>query len=110
LSRRRSKPASWNEVFYLEPRKVHGIDLLCSHPTTGERWHIEAKGVTSATGLDFRACIGQLIIRMTDETARHAIAVPDVPSFSTLIAQVSRWVVARLGLHWSIVRQDGRSR
>jgi len=93
--------------FTLEPRKFAGIDLLCAHPTTGERWHVEAKGVTSQTGLDFRTCIGQLVIRMSDQSVRHAIAIPNDPSFSALIGQVSPWVVERLGLHWLIVDQGG---
>lgn len=29
-------------------------DLVCAHSESGERWLVEAKGVTSDVGLDFR--------------------------------------------------------
>jgi hypothetical protein len=86
---------------------VKHVDLVCSHPATGERWHVEAKGVTSATGLDFRTGLGQLLHRMNDETVKHGLAVPAHEKFASLIAQVSPWVRDRLGLHWLIVDPSG---
>lgn len=86
------------------------VDLICVHPDTGERWHIEAKGVTSNCSLDFKTCLGQLIQRMQDGTSKHAIAVPDDPRYLAQVAQVSQWVVDRLSIHWLVVGKDGSVR
>lgn len=86
------------------------VDLLCVHSHTGERWHVEVKGLTSQPGLDFRTCLGQLLQRMEDQSTRHAIAVPDVPRYSAQIAKVNQWVVDRLGIHWLLVSADGSVR
>ena len=83
------------------------IDLQCSHPETGERWHIETKGATSAVGLDFRTGIGQLVQAMADQNAKHGLAMPDTPQFRAQIAKFSPWVVSRLGIHWLFVLADG---
>lgn len=85
-------------------------DLLCAHSETGERWLIEAKGVTSAIGLDFRIGLGQLVQRMTDAPAKYGIAVPDVERFLNQCRLVGTWVRERLGLHWLVVSQDGSVR
>ncbi|MDD3927402.1 MAG: hypothetical protein PHT33_12165 [bacterium] len=82
-------------------------DLICFHPLTGERWLIEAKGATSAIGLDFRTGLGQLVQRMSDTSVKHAIAVPDVDGFLRQCRQVSAWVREKLNLYWLIVGQDG---
>jgi hypothetical protein len=84
------------------------VDLLCTHPVTGDTWHIEAKGKTTAIGLDFRTCLGQLLQRMSKENMRHGIALPDMPQYRAQTDQVSPWVVNRLGLHWLFVAEDGR--
>lgn len=86
------------------------VDLLCSHPETGETWHVEAKGVTTQVGLDFRTGIGQLVQGMCNEESNHGIAVPDTPAFRAQVAKFSPWVVARLGIHWLFVSQDGAVR
>lgn len=83
------------------------VDLLCTHPVTGEAWHIEAKGKTTAIGLDFRTCLGQLLQRMSRQHVRHGIAVPDMPQYRSQTKQVSTWVTDRLGLHWLFVAEDG---
>src|SRR5687768_2855637 len=57
------------------------VDLICAHPSTGEQWHIEVKGVTKATGLDFRTGLGQLLQRMSNEAVNHALAVPNHKQF-----------------------------
>lgn len=41
-----------------------------------EKWIIKAKGMTSAVGLDFNTCLGQLIKNMTSEEQIYAIAIP----------------------------------
>jgi len=83
------------------------VDLLCNHPVTGNAWHIEAKGKTTAIGLDFRTCLGQLLQRMSQQHVRHGIALPDMPQYRAQTAQVSSWVVDRLGLYWLFVADDG---
>jgi hypothetical protein len=83
------------------------IDLLCTRPRTNETWHIEAKGETAQIGLDFRTCLGQLLQRMDAERACYGIAVPDLPAYRRQTAQLSGWVVEKLGLHWLFVSHDG---
>lgn len=83
------------------------VDLLCAHPLTGDAWHIEAKGKTTAIGLDFRTCLGQLLQRMNQRHTRHGIALPDMPQYRAQTNQVSPWVIDRLGLHWLFVADDG---
>ena len=82
------------------------IDLLCSHPTSGERWHIEAKGETSEPGLDFRTCLGQLIQRMRDSGTNYGIALPNIPRYTSQIEAMSAWVVEALRIHWLLVARD----
>ena len=41
-----------------------------------EKWIIKAKGMTSAVGLDFNTCLGQLIKNMTSEDQIYALAIP----------------------------------
>ena len=41
-----------------------------------EKWIIKAKGMTSAVGLDFNTCLGQLIKSMTTGDQIYAIAIP----------------------------------
>lgn len=91
---------------YLLDTSTH-VDLLCTHPVTGDAWHIEAKGKTTAIGLDFRTCLGQLLQRMSQPQVRHGIALPDMPQYRTQTEQVCTWVVDRLGLHWLFVGEDG---
>lgn len=82
-------------------------DLVCSHPETGESWQVEAKGVTTQIGLDFRTGLGQLLQAMQLPAIRHGIAIPDTPAFRAQVARISPWVVAALGIHWLFVSQDG---
>lgn len=82
-------------------------DLICSHPETGAKWHIEAKGHTSAVGLDFRTGLGQLVQAMTADSTKYGIAVPDTPQFRAQVAKVSTRVIQLLQLHWLFVDADG---
>ena len=86
------------------------IDLLCSHPATGEAWHIEAKGLTTQVGLDFRTGIGQLVQAMHAENTNHGIAIPDIAEFRAQVKKFSPWVVSLLRLHWLFVSEDGSVR
>ena len=86
------------------------IDLVCHHPGTDERWHVEAKGHTQASGLDFRTGIGQLIQRMDSREKRYGLAIPDTPQFREQIKQVRPWVRKSLNLHWLLVDKHGEVR
>lgn len=86
------------------------VDLLCVNRTTGERWHIEAKGKTAQPGLDFRTCLGQLMQQMRERDVHHAVAVPDIPQYAAQIALIAPWVVDTLRIHWIVVTADGTIR
>lgn len=85
-------------------------DLICEHPTTGERWEIEAKGETTAIGLDFRTGLGQLVQRMSAPPVRHALALPATPAFLKQCGEVPPWVRQALHLYWLLVSGDGAVR
>jgi hypothetical protein len=82
-------------------------DLVCADSKTGERWVVEAKGVTSEVGLDFRTGLGQLLQRMTDSSVKYGMAVPEVDRFLNQCRLVGDWARKQLGLHWLVVSQDG---
>ena len=56
-------------------------DLVCKREDTGECWVVEAKGLTTEVGLDFRTGLGQLIQRMTDDHCNYGLAVPQIDEF-----------------------------
>ncbi len=85
-------------------------DFICEHSDTGERWHIEAKGETSAIGLDFRTGLGQLVQRATDEATKYGLAVPDTAAFRAQCAPLAPWVRRALRLHWLLVGAEGTVR
>lgn len=91
--------------FSLDP--TGHADIQCRHPSTGEQWLVEAKGLTSAVGLDFRTGLGQLIQRMEDQKTKYALAVPDIPGFVAQCKSVPTWVRSALGIHWLLVAKDG---
>ena len=93
-----------------QPVDAGYTDLSCSHPETGEEWHIEAKGLTSSVGLDFRTGLGQLVQGMTDESVKYGLAVPNIPQYEIQCSRVRPWVRQRLGLHWILVNSDGNIR
>jgi hypothetical protein len=82
-------------------------DLVCVHPQTQKKWVVEAKGATSAIGLDFRTGLGQLICRMSTPSSDYAVAVPDLPQFLIQCRRIRPWVRQALRLHWLLVAQDG---
>lgn len=83
------------------------IDLVCSHPVSGVKWRVEAKGLTSAVGLDFRTGLGQLIQGMEEPGVEYALAVPDIPQFRKQVRAVPTRVVEALKIHWLFVQPDG---
>jgi hypothetical protein len=60
-------------------------DFACIHPSSGERWVVEAKGETADVGLDFCTGLGQLLQAMGDPSARYGLAIPGTPKFFTQI-------------------------
>lgn len=94
--------------FQLQP--AGDADLVCSHPSTGETWVVEAKGVTTGVGLDLDTGLGQLLRRMHDPDFRYALAVPDVPVFRRACARLPQRVRQALGIHWLLVHEDGSVR
>ena len=101
--------AHFTKLGFIFDTQTHA-DLMCAHSASGERWLVEAKGVTSALGLDFRTGLGQLLSRMTDGSVKYGLAVPEVERFLNQCRPVSTWTRDRLGLHWLIVSQDGSVR
>ena len=91
--------------FEVEEHKT--IDLVCSHPATGDRWSVEAKGLTTAVGLDFRTGLGQLLQGMLQPGVHYGLAVPDIPQFRRQVHAVPPWVAETLGIHWLYVQEDG---
>jgi hypothetical protein len=91
--------------YRISPRSY--VDLFCAHPGTKVAWIVEAKGMTTAVGLDFRTGLGQLLQQIQDETTNHGMAVPDVPQFIAQCQRVSPLVRRKLRLHWLIVAADG---
>lgn len=87
--------------------RVRHADYAGHHLKTGERWLVEAKGLTSAVGLDFRTGIGQLLQGMSDEQSNHGLAVPDLPQFHRQVQAIPKWVRSALRLHWLFVCSDG---
>jgi hypothetical protein len=83
------------------------VDLTCRHSEQGHCWHIEAKGVTTQIGLDFRTGLGQLLQAIVDEDVSYALAIPDTPAFRAQTERVSSYVRGALNLHWLFVRSDG---
>lgn len=82
-------------------------DYIGTHPQTKERWAIEAKGQTTAIGLDFRTGLGQLVQRMDSKDTNYGIAFPDIPQFQNQVAQLAPWVCEALGIHWLAVSSSG---
>lgn len=83
------------------------IDLLCCRSGTDECWHIEVKGKTSAIGLDFRTCLGQLVQRITGPGVRYGMALPDIPQYREQTKKTSPWAIQVLGITWLLVQADG---
>ncbi|MCG7639684.1 hypothetical protein F0261_17915 [Alteromonas sp. 07-89-2] len=81
-------------------------DLVCKHPINGDTWYIEAKGLTSQVGLDFRTCIGQLVQRMKVQSSFYAIALPNIEKFREQALLVAPYVRESLNLHWIFVHEN----
>ena len=82
-------------------------DYAGVHMETQERWRVEAKGLTSNVGLDFRTGLGQLIQRMDDPNANYGIAIPDIPSYLRQVEQIKPWVREKFQLHILFINENG---
>jgi hypothetical protein len=91
---------------FVEVQDGHA-DYAGLHPVTGARWRVEAKGMTTAVGLDFRTGLGQLLQGMSNQQANHGLAIPNTPQFRRQVQAVPAWVREVLRLHWFFVREDG---
>jgi hypothetical protein len=86
------------------------LSNICKDEADHTMWIIEAKGKTSAIGLDFRTGLGQIITRMDESQIKYAIAIPEIPQFVKLSSEISSWVRNALNLHWIFVAEDGSVR
>lgn len=84
------------EIDYLDIRAERG----------DERLYVEAKGRTSSPGLDVDTMFGQLLRRMTDETARYGVVVPDGRPL-TAVLRIPEPVRRRLRIEVYAVSDDG---
>ena len=87
-------------------REVSFVDVLARHPD-GRVLFAEAKGRTSATGLDIDTLYGQLLRRMDpgDGDARYAVVVPSTSLAAAL--RVSENVRAALRIDVFSVSDEG---
>ena len=82
-------------------------DWVCKHPETGDRWHVECKGLTTAVGLDFRTGMGQLVQAMKLDKTNYAVAVPRIDAFLRQIERIDPDFVALIGIKFLLVKSDG---
>lgn len=88
--------------------RKRGIDIVALRGP--ERWIIECKGTGSLPPMQnnyFVGVVGELLQRMTDESAKHSIAFPDVPKFRRLWAELPAMVKQRLKLSALFVSVEG---
>ncbi len=83
------------------------VDYVGTHPTSGQRWIVEAKGATADIGLDFRTGLGQVLQAMADTSAQFGFAFPRTPQFLKQCSSVSMQVREALRLHWLLVDATG---
>lgn len=88
--------------------KSRGIDVVATRGL--ERWIIEVKGCGSLQPMRlnyFLAVLGELLQRMSDPSAQHSIAFPDIAQFRGLWQRLPELVKARLGITALFVNADG---
>ena len=89
-------------------QNLTNADLDTVHPSSKDRWIIEAKGDTkSNAGLDFKTGLGQLLTRMDDPDSKYAIAVPYTQKFCQLCGKVPKRVRELLNIYWLFVSESG---
>ena len=83
------------------------IDIKCSNADKNETWIIEVKGKTSQIGLDFKTCLGQIVMRMNNPDYIYAIAMPDIEQYHKQVNKVSSKIAAKINLNWIFVSDKG---
>ena len=89
--------------------RQRGIDIEARRGN--ERWVIECKGTGSLAPMQnnyFVGVVGELMQRMSDESAKHSIAFPDIPKFRRLWSELPAMVKERLQLSVLFVSNDGK--
>ena len=94
----------FNEQGYRQIKEGHS-DLVCVREEI--KWVVEAKGVTTDIGLDFRTGLGQLVQRMVEPETNYAIAVPQTPQFIKQCGQIPKWVRVSLNIHFLLINEHG---
>jgi hypothetical protein len=87
--------------------KGGSADWVCHYPESGQRWHVECKGLTTAVGLDFRTGLGQLMQAMQLDDTNYAMAVPNIPAFLHQIERMNSEFVTHIGLQFLLVDPSG---
>lgn len=88
--------------------KARGIDIDARRGN--ERWLIECKGTGSLAPMQnnyFLGVIGEIAQRMSDPSAKHSIALPDLPKFRRLWSELPLHFKASLSLTALFVGPDG---
>ncbi|MDB5066166.1 MAG: hypothetical protein JWM18_2600 [Chloroflexi bacterium] len=88
--------------------KVHGVDLEARRGE--ERLLIEAKGEAALNAQQvnyFLGALGELLLRMSDLSARYALALPDNKQYRALIGRIPPPVWKALNLSAFLIRADG---
>jgi len=91
---------------YLDTKDGYA-DFVCHHPTSGERWIVEAKGLTSSVGLDFNTGIGQILRRMKEPSWNYGYALPLIPPFVRACNDLPSHVRHVINLHLIFVAENG---
>jgi hypothetical protein len=88
--------------------RVRGIDLDARCET--DRWIVEAKGEAPSGPQQvnyFLGALGELVQRMSDPSARYALALPDHKQYRGLVDRLPLLARERLGLAVFFVRREG---
>jgi hypothetical protein len=79
------------------------VDLIAENMSTSEKWVIEAKGMTSAIGLDFNTCLGQLLKSINSDEIHYAIAIPKIEKYKKQCEKISDYVRKKINLNIILV-------
>jgi hypothetical protein len=86
------------------------IDVICRHPTTSERWHIEAKGKTAQPGSTFALALVSSFSGSAMEIPVTGLLFQTFRSTANKFRARAFWAVEALGIHWLLVAPDGSVR
>jgi hypothetical protein len=91
--------------------EVDSVDVVAEKE--GRRLYAEAKGATTAPGLDVNTAIGQLVSRMpseSDQAVSFALVVRDEPRSVDAAVRAPQRILDLLGISLYAVDEDGRVR